>query len=311
MKPGFDHQHLRIFVVLARHLNMRRAAAELSLTPSGVSRSLTMLERSWSCRLFDRTSRGMALSRAGRELLPLAEGVLERLGSLEERLRTTGDSGDGQLRIGAAAALGPLVLPAAVREFRETCPRWSVKIDLGNERQAEAGLRENRFDLALLIQPASLDGLSFELLAEDELQFVVHPLHPWAVERRVRVAELGQRRLILPERQDETFRLVDAYFREEGIAIDPLIEIANEESIKEFIRLDVGVGILPRWMVADEVQRGQLTTLPLGRRRLRRRWGVLTLRGRTADFAEHLFANICGAILRQRIGTPALVEAEA
>src|SRR5689334_10595991 len=123
MKPSFDHQHLRIFAVLARQLNMRRAAAELGLTPSGVSRSLAMLERGWGCCLFDRTSRGMALSRAGRELLPLATGVLERLETLEEGLRLAALPGERPLRIGAASALGPAVLPAAVREFRETCPR--------------------------------------------------------------------------------------------------------------------------------------------------------------------------------------------
>ena len=83
--------------------------------------------------------------------------MLERLVSLEEQLRVTADSGDRQLRISTSPCLGPLVLPAAVREFRETCPRWSVKIHLCDARQAEEGLREDRIDLAILVRPAALE----------------------------------------------------------------------------------------------------------------------------------------------------------
>ncbi len=304
MNPSFDQQHLRLFVALARHLSMRRAAGELRLTASGISRSLAMLERSWGCRLFDRTPRRMALTRVGCELLPLAEAALERLGALQAGLPNDSDptqQHDRELRIGASAALGQRVLPAVLREFRDTCPRCWVRIVASDGPPALHGLRDGRLDLVVTLRPAALDGLAFDELAEDDLHFVLHPLHPWAVERRVNLEEMGERRLILPGAEDETGAMVRRYFQEDRIEIKPCIETADEESIKQFVRHDLGVAVLPRWIVAGELARGELTTLPLGRRRLRRQWGVLHRRGHALDFAEHLFTSVCGVVLRDRL----------
>lgn len=301
MKNTFDYQQLRVFASVARHLSLRRAAAEMEMTASGISRCLAGMERQWGCRLFDRSSRRVMLSKAGREFLPMVTGILEQLGLLEQRLRSREEPRPGQLRVGAASAISHLILPSALREFREACPHLKIQITLCNAPQASQSLASDELDLAVTVEPASIDGCTFAALAEEDLHFVVHPLHPWAVERRVHPNELSQRRLILPDRRDETFALVESYFREDGLSIEPLFEIASEELIKQCILLDLGVGVLPRWMIAPEIAAGRLTTLPLGRRRLKRRWGILQRRGRNPDFGEHLFANICGAVLRDRI----------
>ncbi len=306
MTPSFDQQHLRLFVALARHLSMRRAAGELRLTASGVSRSLAMLERTWGCRLFDRTPRRMTLTRVGCDLLPLAVAALERLDALQARLPDESDSSpqpDRELQVGASGALGQRILPAVLREFRDACPKCRVKVVPGASPAAHQSLREGRLDLILTLRPTALDGMSFDELAEDDLQFVLHPLHPWAVERRVKLEDLGARRLILPGEDDETGAMVRRYFLEDGIAIEPCIEMGDEEAIKQFVRHDLGVAVLPKWIVAGELSRGELTTLPLGRRRLRRQWGVLHRRGHIPDFAEHLLTSICGVVLRDRVET--------
>lgn len=301
MKHSNYQQQIRVFAALARHLNMRRAAAELDLTPSAVSHGLTALEQGWGCRLFERNSRRMTLSSIGRDLLPVALGVLGQMRDLEDRIRTRRDQPEGRLRIGASAVLGQQVLPAALREFRETCPEMTVRIEVCNTLEAEEFLGNNQLDLAFVAKPSTTSRFTFEILAEDELQFVVHPLHPWAVERRARPSEMTRRNLILPERRDETHTLIRNYFCAEKIAVDPFVETAAEDSIRHYVQLNLGVGILPRWMVADEVARGVLTVLPLGRRRLKRVWGVLHGRGGILSFPEHLFSNICGTVLRQRI----------
>lgn len=300
-KHALDPQQLRVFAAVARHLNLRRAAAELELNASAASRALTALEQRWGCRLFERSSRRMAITPAGRELLPLADGVLERVRHLEERLQSGVFTPPGPLRIAAAPILARHILPLALREFRETCPDLALQVDLCASRDAVAGLLENRIDLALIVPPASLDGLTSQSLAEDDLHLVAHPLHPWAVARRAHLDAPGATRFILPDRRDSTRALIDEYLRADGVAIEPAMEIPGEDCIQRFVRLDLGVGILPRWVIAEEIERGQLTLLPLGRRRLRRTWAALHPRSRPLNFGEHLFANICGSILRDHI----------
>ena len=301
MKPTFESQQLRVYVVLSRTLSMGRAAAELHLTPSGVSRCLKSLEEGLGCRLFERTTRRMALTPAGREFLAQAGDILERMQAVRDRIRAWGDWRTGHLRIGAVETVGQFVLPPALREFRESFPGYTVKIEVCPARQAAELLADGQIDLALLPEPALHAGADFRLLAEDDLHFIVHPLHPWAIQRRVPREAIAQARLVVPAAGHATRELVADYFHREGIVLAPFVEIDNEDAIKQFVRLDLGVGILPRWIVATELEQGVVTTLPLGRRRLKRRWGLLHPAMRQLGFAESLFVSICRNVLRELV----------
>ena len=116
--------------------------------------------------------------------------------------------------------------------------------------------------------------MEFNLIGEDDLQFIVHPLHPWAAKRKAQPDDIPNRKLIMPGAAVIPTRSSNL-FRSRRHHHHPFIEIANEQAIMEFVRLDMGVGILPRWLVAEDIAQGSLVALPLGRRRLKRRWGVL------------------------------------
>jgi DNA-binding transcriptional LysR family regulator len=294
-----DSQHLRVYATLARTLNMSRAAEELHLTPSGVSHCLKALETDLGCSLFVRTSRKFALTSAGQELLPEAELILNQMKSARGKLRTLANWGKGQLLIGANGTACQFILPPVLREFHESFPDLTIKIEQCSSRQAIALLPAGQLDMALLTDFAQLPaGIEFYAIGEDDLQFVVNPLHPWAVKRQAQREDIPRRKLILPERGGNTYRLIESYFRMEKIRIQPFIEIANEQAIKEFVRLDLGVGILPRWLVAEEIENGLLAALPLGRRRLKRSWGVLYAKERKLSLPDDLFIKISRSVFR-------------
>lgn len=299
MKSTIDSQHLRVYVTLARTMNMSRAAHELQMTPSGVSHCLKVLEADLGCRLFDRSSRKFALSQAGREFLTEAEQILDQMKAVRVKIRTWNDWRQGQLLIGANGTACQFLLPPVLREFRESFPGFAIKIEQCSSKQAISLLMDEQLDLALLTEPAEhAPDIEFNAIGEDDLQFIVNPLHPWAVKRSAQREDIPNRKLILPERGGNTYALIESYFRSENISIQPFIEIANEQAIKEFVRLDMGVAILPRWMVANEIEQGLLMALPLGRRRLKRRWGVLHSKARRLSLADDLFTNIARSVFR-------------
>lgn len=299
MRTTIDSQHLRVYATLARTLNMSRAAEILQMTPSGVSHCVKALETDLGCSLFDRTPRKISLSQAGRKLFPEAEQILNQMKIARGKIRAVGELQQNQLRIGANGTACQFLLPPALREFRESFPEFTIKIEQCASKQGIALLTEGQLDLALLTEPAQLpSSIEFFLIGEDDLQFIVHPLHPWAVKRKAQCEEIPRRKLIFPERGGDTYRLIESYFRTDNINIQPFIEIANEEAIKEFVRLDMGIGILPRWMVDDEIEQGLLAALPLGRRRLKRRWGVLYAKTRKLSLPDDLLIKISRSVFR-------------
>lgn len=286
-----DSQYLRVFCALARHLNMSRAAQELELTPSGISHCIKSLENDLGCRLFERTSRKIVLTPAGFEFRTEAEAILEHMSSARSKLRSWIDWRRGGLRLAACTTACQYILPLALREFRESFPAFTIQIRPCTSQQALASIAEEEVDLALFVKPMKHGGISFIPIAEDELHFLVHPIHPWTKRRAER--DVAKERLILPERHNETHCLIDSYFQHDGIRIKPFIEMGNEEAIKQFVRLDLGVGLLPRWIAASEIEQGSLACVALGRRRLRRHWGILHAASHTLSFPESVFVNLC------------------
>ncbi len=302
--PAIDSNHLRIFVMLAHVANMSRAAEELGMTASGVSHCLKTLEEDLGCRLFDRDSRKFNITDAGREVLVFAEQILTDMQTMRGKLKKFTDLRKGRLVIGAKGVALQYLLGPTLREFRESFPDYSIKIERCSPAEAISKLEDGRLDMAVMHSIEHCPGsVTFYPIGEEDLQFVVNSLHPWAIKRKVRLDDIAHRKLILPERSAGTYALIESYFSKEGIRIQPFMEIANEQAIKEFIRLDMGIGILPRWMVADEINEGALVALPLGRRHLKRHWGVFLSGKRATNLPEFLFINIATKVFRRLTGS--------
>jgi DNA-binding transcriptional LysR family regulator len=206
----------------------------------------------------------------------------------------------GTLRLGGSATACLHLIPSILREFRESFPEHTIQITQVNTMDAALMLQERRIDLAVIPEPADHHGGQFIVAAEDRLAFLLNPLHPWAIRNKVDRATIPREHFILPSRRIETHARIEAYFRAERIKIRPFIEIDSEGAILKLVQLDLGIGILPNWLARDELERGILKSLPLGRRKLTRRWGILA-RKRRLDFAENLFVGICKHVVSRML----------
>jgi LysR family transcriptional regulator, low CO2-responsive transcriptional regulator len=301
MEPLIETRHLRVFVTLASSGSMQAAARQLHLTPSAISHSLKSFEDSLGVVLFERTSRSLRLTRDGARLLEQATQILHSL-------RQMGTEGGAQerrsvrLRIGASPTACQYLIPAVIREMKESCPDMTLQITQGSAAAIAQGVSEGRIDLGLC--PCTPDHRSLTCIpvASDALSFITHPLHPWAQAGRVNRSEIEAQRFVLAESRSFTKRLIDDYWRREKITIQPFIEIGNEEVIKELVRLDIGVGIFPAWLAADELDKGLLTALPLGKKPPVREWVVCHRPSYPCNFGETLFIGISRLIANHRIG---------
>jgi DNA-binding transcriptional LysR family regulator len=230
-----------------------------------------------------------------------AAEILQRMQVVREKIRSWSDWRHGQIRLGANSTACRLILPPALREFRESFPGITVKIEPYEPRRASELLSDGRLDLVIGTEPLSSHGMQFELLAEDDLQFIVHPLHPWANRRSVTQEQISIGKFIVAEVSSDTFKLIAAHFKKEHLEILPLIEVAGEDAVKHFVELDMGIGIMPRWIAAKEIAEGRLVALPLGKRPLKRRWGMLCARSHRLRFAENLLESICRSVMRDLI----------
>jgi DNA-binding transcriptional LysR family regulator len=295
MSLPLDSRQVRAFCVLARTGSFTQTARELHLTQSAVSHSMKALERDVGCRLFDKLGKKCVLTQAGEQLLHHAARILQEMENARESLTHLGKWGRGRLRLGASTTACQHVLPAVLREFKESFPDHSITIEPGDTPALVASLLRQRVDLALSLEADNEPQLDFHPLFTDELHFIVGPLHPWAQSRCVERAEVPRQNYILYNKSSVTFRLIEEYFRLERLSLNTVIDLGNMEAIKELVKLGLGVSIVAPWIARREIEEGSIVAFPLGRRRLRRRWGILHWHGKRLTLAEETFLGLCRA----------------
>ncbi len=296
MSQPLDSRQLRAFTVLARTGSFTRTAHELHLTQSAISYAMKALEEEIGCRLLDRVGKSVVLTQAGEQLLARAEKILDEMTAARLELSHLGKWGSSRLRIGASTTACQYVLPAVLREFKESFPRCAISIEPGDTPEAIASLRAHRIDLAVNLEPRRENALEFRPLFTDELLFALSPIHPWAKSGRIPRDDIARQHYILYGKTSYTFQMIEEYFREEKIMLHSLLDLGNMEAIKELVKLGLGISILAPWTAKKEIEAGSLVTLPLGRRKLKRRWGVLHWKNQRLNLAQETFIRLCESV---------------
>ncbi len=295
MRPPLDSRQIRAFCALARTGSFTQTARELHLTQSAVSHSIKALESDAGCRLLNKLGKKIVLTQAGEQLLHHATKILQEMENARESLGHLGKWGRGRLRLGVSTTACQHILPPVLREFKESFPEHAIFIESGDTPELVASLLRHKTDLALTLEPDREPQLDFHPLFVDELQFLVGALHPWAQAGHVERAEIPRQNYIFYQKKSLTFRLIEDYFRRENMVLNTVIELGTMEAIKELVKLGLGVSILAPWIAREEIKERSIVVLPLGRRKLQRRWGILHQRGKRLTLAEETFIGLCRA----------------
>jgi DNA-binding transcriptional LysR family regulator len=190
-------RQMRAFLHVARIGNFTRAAEQAHMTQAGLSTLVREMERQLGCRLFDRTTRMVGLTAAGRRLLPVVERVVTDLDDVTARLGIEGDEARQTLRIAATPLVSSNLLPQVFHQFRESHPTVNLKLFDADLRDVEAMVVSGEADMGLGFFFKAAPGLErapvgrFHLMrvtaAESEQASLVTGTVPWSA---LRSAEL-------------------------------------------------------------------------------------------------------------------------
>ncbi len=289
-----DSRQLHIFDALASTGSFTKAARKLFLTQSGVSHAIKALEKELGCTLVRRQGRNISLTEAGEFLREEGFQILKSLGELRAELEDAdrwGKSGS-RLRLVGNSKFCQELLPGVLGEFNASFPLCRIEVFNMVTPEALDFLLKGRVDLALSLKPEKEDRLDYIKLFEDTLKMVVPREHEWARYGAVELSELPRQNYILPNRNSYTFRQIRKYFKKLGMPVSSFVEMANIEGMVSLIESGLGIGLLPKWAVWDEVERGELITLNLPESEIRREWVISYCTGRNLNAFEQTFAGL-------------------
>lgn len=273
-------EDLDYFLAVARHGQVRRAAADAHVSQPAITKGIQRLEAELGFPLFRRSRLGMALTTP-------AERFLERIGSLRANLGDAiKEAADlhlgalGMLRAGVSPLYAQrLFVPACLRLHRER-PAARITVDVNLNDALIAALRRGDIDFSINALPASLpDELQATPLIADDLCLVVREDHPLLAKRRLRLADLAGAAWMLPGPEVAARRSVEGRLAAAGLP-PPRVVVEVGNTAAQLTGLLLGsdlIALMSESLLGSPNNRG-VAALPMADARFRRQIGVLTRR---------------------------------
>ena len=255
--------HLRIFATVAERGGFSRAATALRISQPAVSKSVAELERQLGTTLFDRAGRTTTLTGAGIILFTRARELFAVERSAEEELRTLKGLEGGVLRIAASTTIMNYLLSAYLVRFRQAYPRVTLRVSTANTRDVARAMLGRRVDIALVEGPVEHERLETLPWLEDELVVIGHPSHTLTRRRRLCLADFGDTSFIVRERGSGTRRVAEEALAALGMSVNVGLELASTEAIKQAVASGLGLAIVSRAAIADQLALGRIVVLPV------------------------------------------------
>ncbi|MCK6453957.1 MAG: LysR substrate-binding domain-containing protein [Alphaproteobacteria bacterium] len=169
-----DASDLRVFAAVARLGGMNRAAAELNTVQSNVTARIRHLEDLLKATLFERHSRGVALTAAGRRLLPYAERVAQLLDEARRAVRDDGRP-KGELAIGSLETTAALRLTPVLTAYARAWPEVDVALRTGTTQELIHEVLARRLEGAFVCGPVEHPDLEETMVYREELALLTPP----------------------------------------------------------------------------------------------------------------------------------------
>lgn len=263
-------EQLRIFVAVAEHEHVTRAARELNLTQSATSAAVAALESRYAILLFDRVGRQIRLTAAGRLFLAEAKAVLARTAAAELVLADLAGLRIGSLSLAASQTVGNYWLPGFIHAFRQAYPGIKVSLVMGNTQTVASLVREGQATIGFVEGEIDEPSLSISIVAEDEIALVVPVGHPWEKMREPDI-DLRTARWVLREEGSGTRSILTGMLHDTGIDISELdiaAELPTNETVRAIVEAGAGVTVMSKMIAESGLATGKLATVnyPLPRR---------------------------------------------
>ena len=287
-----------VFHTVAKKGSISHAAKELYISQPAISKSIQKLEDNLNTTLFKRSSRGVTLTADGEILFQHTRDAFETLEEGEEILARHHALGVDQLRIGVSTTLCKYILLPHLQRFIKAYPHVKISISCQSTYQTLTLLEENKIDIGLVGEPAIQKSFYFQPLQKIQDIFVTTTAYLEHLELRSGNGDLFQTAtFMMLDEKNITRQYINRVFLEHGVEFSNILEVSTMDLLNEFAKIGMGAACVIQEFVQEELDRGDLITLPLGLTFSPRQIGFACRKHEQANPVIQHFLDLRGNIL--------------
>ena len=241
-----DFFELKAFVSVAKNLHFARAANEINLSPSALSRRISRLEEETGAELFDRRSKDIFLTEKGRKFLGFASKCVEEKENLVNEFSQIKDSVCGTLHVYASVTACYTIMPPFIKKLSAKYPAVHLSVETGDPAGAVSAVREGRAELAVAAIPdersAFFDCIS---VCRSPLVFAAALNGPYVDVQGSPQDIVSTVPLILPKAGLARKRF-DSWIKSRNVHPEVAAETEGNEAVMALAALGLGIGLVPK-----------------------------------------------------------------
>ena len=287
----FTIRQLQIFLAVARHQNISRAAQSLHMSQSAASEALLNLEHSYDVTLFERSRNRLTLSAIGHTLRKEAESLLAHCENFEQNLRDHTDV--GHIKVGASFTIGNHLATRYLAGYLARYPGADVQLDIANTPDVVARVLNYEVDIGMIEGEVQHRELELIPWREDELVVFCAADHPLARKVSLSTRDIKEAQWILREPDSGARQTFERALSGLLPDINVYLELKHNEAIKNAVESGLGVGCLSQIVLKKNFANGDLVPLKLPRRNMRRNFYFALPRQRFAQETVEAWMRTC------------------
>jgi len=292
-----DIHQLRVFASVYKNRSFSKASQDLHLTQPTISNHIKALEDEFECRLFDRMGRTIIPTKEAEVLYEQSIEIIQKADALSDALGDLKKETSGKLIIGASTIPGVYLMPRIMTEFQKKYPAISFQILIADSGGVIEGISKHELLLGIVGAKLGNEQIDYMPFVEDELIVVSAPLKTG--KSSVTLKELIALPMVLREEGSGTRKEAEKFLESEGITFED-IKVAgifgSTDAVKQAVKAGLGISILSKFSVADELEYKLLEEIKLTDIQMKRRFYIVTHKKRTLPrlydiFLKHILAE--------------------
>jgi DNA-binding transcriptional LysR family regulator len=257
---SFTLKQLEIFITVARHMSISEAARMLHLSQPGVSHQIRKIEMHTGRRLFEQMGKKIYLTEEGSLLLEQAKNIIEQAELFNTACIANNPNISGKLKLSTGILLQPLFFNL-YSKFSRQYPSVNVELLDGDQNIQLQYLHENKIDFCLMMRPTNRIKLVSEMIIDLPMTFIVSPQHRLANKRNFTLQMLSDETFIVCGDDSVNYIKIHELFKKLNNSSPKLIQIKDPNAIKQAVMANLGISVLPNYMLQLELKHSLITPL--------------------------------------------------
>ncbi len=251
-------QELKGFLAVAKLGSFSKAARATLRTQPAVSLQVGSLEEELGVKLFERLKGKTVLTPEGEMLLGLATPLVEQFDEIGERFLELRGESKGSVTIATHNSVMRYILPEVVRKFRKEFPETNLSLLNRSRAEILQMVEEREVDFGISSLSKVPAHIEYEPLKAFKRVLVAPGDHVLTKKKSLSLADIAECPLILPPEGSNTRKAVETAFLDQGLSFQIAMEMAGRDSVKEYVKMGMGISILNEYYLPENERKGLL-----------------------------------------------------